>query len=277
MRFFRKKTTPHSIIINRTSALTNNRLQAVESWQPRHTRHTITKSIVDSIVTSTDPLDRALSEYLDRQAATPATQQPLRQLDFDQTHHLSGNVWHYGAEYILALKGMPEQIIERCELSDNERESITLQLQAMSAAGNYIVAFARATLTRPVTAISKLPAQTPLQFVGFVSLSVAVPATTRQLIARLQVSGAAIHVVTGQHPAAGSQIGRQLGIVTQPSDVLDARQLDPLTDIQALVAIRKSPLIARADTDDKVRIHRLLTQADPSTISIDTIEQLRQL
>ena len=277
MRLFRKKSTPKTIIVDRTSALTNNQLKVTSVWRPRHSDHDATKCIADSVVISTDPLDRALNQYLENHAATPSMIQSLRQLDFDQNYHISGNVWHHGSDYSLALKGMPEHILDFCDLSDNERESIMMQLQSMSATGNYIVALAGGTIKRPVNSVEQLATQSKLNFIGLVGLGITIPNSTKQLIAKIKKSGIAVHLTTGQHPAAGYYIGRQLGVVNTQADVIDGRQLDSLSDEQATRVIEASGFIARADSERKKRIHQLLLASDPKLVAVDTLQELRDI
>ncbi|MEO7904559.1 MAG: hypothetical protein ABIR91_02055 [Candidatus Saccharimonadales bacterium] len=277
MFMFSKRQQPHTAIIDRTSALTNNQLVVTSTWQPRGGANPVMKSIADSIIVSTDPLDRALSDHLASSGTSSPSQQPLHQLEFSQTTAVSGNIWHHGAQYAVAIKGMPEQVLDLCDLSDNERESITLQLQLLSTAGNYIVALASGLLKRDVKSINTLKRDEKLRFIALVSIAVTIPPSTRQLIDSLGSRGIHTYVMTGQHPAAGLHLGQQLGLVTSDNEVLDARHIDIMDDEAIFDALKRVSVIARADAQQKKYLTRLLLQLDKTAVSIDNLDALRHL
>lgn len=274
---FLKRQQPHTVIIDRTSALANNQLIVTSTWQPRGGVLPVMKSIADSIVVSTDPLDRALSEYLASSGTSSSSQQPLHQLEFSPSTAISGNIWHQGAQYAVAIKGMPEQVLDLCDLSDNERESISLQLQSLSAAGNYIVALASGLFKRDIKSINTLRPNEKLTFIALVSITVTIPSSSRQLIDSFGSRGIHTYIVTGQHPAAGLHLGQQLGLVVSESEVLDARHIDVMDDQAIFDALKRVSVIARADAQQKKHLTRLLLQLDKTAVSIDNLDALRHL
>lgn len=274
MFMFKRQPSVQTIILDRTSALTDNQLVVKSVWQPRHASALIGDTLSRTIITSKDPLDQALSAYTQSHAGT-MNYHPMRQFEFTQKQGMSGNLWHRGAEFILTVKGSPEQVIGACDLSDNERESITLQLHALSSNGDYIVAFARTSLDKPIKRLAELSRKTRLQFVGFASLSVSIPASTRQLLQVAARKGAAVYMLTGQHPAASYYTASQLGLAARPSDIVDADTLNTLPDEEIRHRLGSSRVIARADAQQKARLVSIIRSIDSHALSVDTLTSLQ--
>lgn len=111
--------------------------------------------------TATTPADQALFE------AVPAN--PRRALHYlhDDKQPISGNVWHQGSEYYLAVIGQPEAVIARSDLTDTERERATLKSRQLATSAGTVIAIAERTLSHP---IENLTSANALTFVGLVAL-----------------------------------------------------------------------------------------------------------
>lgn len=76
---------------------------------------------------------------------------------------LSGGAYHNGSTYTVYVKGLPDDILQRCVMSEGEREKATLEYLHLEALGLAVVAFGRASAPR-ADAIPRL------DFVGYVAL-----------------------------------------------------------------------------------------------------------
>lgn len=76
---------------------------------------------------------------------------------------LSGGAYHYGNTYTVYIKGLPEDVLQHCVMSEGEREKATLEYLHLETLGLAVVAFGRASAPRADT-IPKL------DFVGYVAL-----------------------------------------------------------------------------------------------------------
>lgn len=273
---FKKRALNDTIILERTGALTSNQLIVESVWQPRRAASSISDIISRTITTSNDPLDHALTAYMQSHGGTLG-REPLHQFSYAPEQGMSGNIWHHGAEYIVAIKGAPEQVIAYCELSDNERESIMVQLHVLSADGSQVLAIARAVTLKPFKQLTDLTSKTQLQFIGFISLSLKVPSTTRQLLTTVQSQGTSIYVLTGQHPLASYSTNLQLGLATQPRDVLDADTLDVQSDDKVKSLLQTNRIIAHADQVQKARLIKLIKSIHPGALTIDSLEDLERV
>lgn len=259
---FKKKTLPSTIFIENTDVIADNQQSVTSVWQQRHAQSNIGLILAKSIVMPYEPLDAALADYVRIHGLSTPLHEPYFSMTFtEQSGGVSGNIWHHGAEYQVTLKGNPEQVLNLCDLSENERESLTLQLHTMSATGIDVVALAEGLFSRPIKKPSELNRDEKFTFVGFVGVQLAVSGEARQLIAMAKSHAMRIYLCTGKHQSVGYFLGEQLGIIHTPSDVCDVRTID--TTGMALTQTvfsccsaqhKKQILLALKSIDDTVQI-----------------------
>lgn len=275
---FKKKSLPTTtILIDSYAVLTGGQLIVNDTWQLRHAANNLAHVLAQAINQTNDPLDQALTEYMHIRALSLTPHKPLRTFDFTHETGASGAIWHHGAEYQLAIKGIPERILDHCDMSDNEREVIMMQLNAMSGKGSYIVALASGVIQRPIKHVNDLKKDEKLSFVGFVSLKLEMSSAARQCFATARDKGIVIYFATGLHPAAAYYLASQAGMVAHPNHVYDTRQLDTLNIANFITLISTAKVFARATTDQKQHILGNLKTVDQSTTAVSTLEQFQKL
>lgn len=273
-----KKNHHHStIVIDGTDAVVDGQRVATTVWQQRHVPSNIGTILAKAINTSGDTLDFALTAYVHSRGMSMPLYEPFHRMAFTHQSGASGNVWHHGTDYHIAVKGIPERILDYCDMSENERESVTAQLHAMSATGAIVIAVATGMFAHSIKHLDHLKRNEKLSFVGFVSLQVNVSAQARQLIAMAKPQNIKIYLCTGQHHAATYYLTQQLGIALTPADVFDAPRLDVIDgdDIQKLVATTN--LFSRCMPEDKKRILSAIKVVDPTATSVTTLQDLQML
>lgn len=267
MLTFSRRTTPTAtIIIDGLALLLDDTIQADQFWPASELsltqfQHTATQSIN----TPPDTIDQALSAKL------PVTHQhkPLREFGFTHQRGISGVLWHTGAQYTLAVKGLPERVLAYCEMTDNEREAAELQIQKLSHDGASVIAVAHATLTHPIASLDELQAR-QLSFSGLVSLSNTIPGDIRVSLRKARARGLSLRLITGAHTQTAFSVARQLGIATHPNEVYDARQLHV-----APATMQMATVFARALPEHKAHILKTLGEMN-DTIIVTSKEELQR-
>lgn len=142
-------------------------------WQLHANKHEIQKTIAHAINYSSqepnDQLDKSLKSYADKNDLKRPNQPPLHNLPFDESTAISGNLWHNGNQYYLAIKGGPEQIIAMSDLTENEREKATMELRRLTARGLRVIALAHLDSPRALKTAQDIRIE-PVEFDGFVAL-----------------------------------------------------------------------------------------------------------
>ena len=277
MFIFTKKSRPTTILINSHTVITDDQLAVDDLWQQRHAASNLAHVLGQAITKTDDPLDKALTQYLTVRALSVISHQPLREFHFDHEMGTSGTIWHHGAEYQLAIKGMPERVLEHCDMSDNEREVVMMQLHAMSRTGSYVIGLATGTAQRPVKKIRDLTKHEKLSFVGLVSVKLDVASAARQCVNEAIQKGTAIYFATGTHPVTAYHLASQLGLANQPSDVCDARHLDTANMASLLTTVSTTKIFARTNDTHKLAILNTLKMIDKTADSVETLDDFKKL
>lgn len=278
MFMFTKRPSAKTILITSSGVLTGESLLVEDVWQQRHVPHNMPFVLSRALVpTSGDPLDDSLNHYLQSQGSSLPTAQPLHTLSFDHHAGVSGNIWHLGADYQIDIKGMPERVLELCDMSDNERESITLQVHTMSGKGLYVVALASGSVRRSVKQLSDLKSKEKLSFIGLIGLQIGVSPAARRCLRIAHERKVAVYIATGLHPTVAYYLGRQAQLAHQPGDVIDMRRADITHTEQLQAVVNQHTIFARASSKHKKRILAELKNIDATATAVDSIATCQKL
>lgn len=251
-----------TIATDKTGTLTKNQLTVQEVWQPSDSRHSLTeiaaRSITQSNSQSHDPLDTAFARYSEAELKQPLKAHPHASLPFDQAYVMSGNVWNHGANYTLDIKGAPEIILQRSNLTANEHEAATKTLHKLTAQGYRVIAVATAVVGKSMSSFAELPKKTSFDFVGFVAVAdVLRPEAKRAITAALK-AGVTVRMITGDHAETAFHIAYELGMASTRDQVFDARHMSTMSDEELDHAIKNVRVFARVIPEHKYRILSLL-------------------
>jgi magnesium-transporting ATPase (P-type) len=276
MFIFHKKAKPTTILVSSFRVLSDS-LTVDSLWQQPHSASNLAHVLAQAVNTSGDSLDIALSEYMRIRALSQITYKALHSFPYSHETGHSGNLWHHGADYQLAIKGTPEHILQYCDMSENERESVLMQLQAMAGRGLHCIALAAGTLEHSIKHIGDLRKNEKLHFVGLVGLKLNASSVARQCMELATSQGVNVYFASGLHPAATYYLTSQLGMVRQPSDVYDTRQLDVTNAGETVTVISTKHVFARASATQKEHIFSAIKTIDEAAMEVTKIEDFMKL
>jgi Mg2+-importing ATPase len=150
-------------------------------------------------------------------------------------------------DLVLATKGAPETVLERCvDVPDTARAALAAEF----AAGNRVVAVATrpAADTRPPTAAD----EHGLRLAGLLVFLDPPKPDAATALGRLASLGIAVKVVTGDNAAVAVKVCGDLGL--GGTDALTGTDLDGLDDTQLAAAITHTTVFARVSPEHKARI-----------------------
>lgn len=241
-----------TILADKTGILTRESLAVNSSWHPAHGDRSFAdfcrRAAIDMSAEG-DEVDKSILRHMPHDTAH--RQIPAKVFGFDRTVALSGNLWHHGGDYQLVLKGAPEKILRMSELTDSEREQATHTLHQLAAQGDQVIAIAHTEIRQPITQLSKLPKQHPLQFVGFIALQPSPLPGTKQTVAKLALGGVSVRMITGDHLETAYSLSRQLGITESRHEIFDSRKLTVMPEAEISRAVAYSTVFARTAHNQK--------------------------
>ncbi|HET8884611.1 MAG TPA: cation-transporting P-type ATPase [Candidatus Saccharimonadales bacterium] len=269
-----------TIATDKTGTLTKNKLTVQEAWQPKNSTVQMTSVVAHAINhgshKSHDPLDIALIDYVSAEKAT-VTNKPLSSLPFDQSVAMSGNIWHHGKSYQLMIKGAPEHVLSRSDLTDSEHEQATAALHHLTAQGYRVIAIAQTTLTKDITAFSDLSKKDTLEFIGFIAIADVLRPEAKRAVAAALKAGVSVRMITGDHFETAYHIAQKLGMVTDRSQVFDSRRMNVMTDEELTKVIDDIRVFSRVIPEHKYRILSILKQKHITAMTGDGVNDVPAL
>lgn len=269
-----------TIATDKTGTLTKNKLTVQEIWHPEGTDTSFNRVLAHAINQNGrkvhDPLDTAMNEYV-KSADIELNGIPLLSLPFDQAVAMSGNLWHDGAGYRLVVKGAPEHVLARSDLTENEHEQASARLHHLTGQGYRVIAIAQTNLSTKISNFTGLPKRTKLHFIGFVAVADVLRPEAKKAIAAALSAGVTVRMITGDHFETAYHIGRQLGMVTHRSQVFDSRRMSVMSDEELDEVIRDVRVFSRVVPEHKYRILSLLKKHNITAMTGDGVNDVPAL
>lgn len=270
-----------TIATDKTGTLTKNQLTVQETWQFHKDTRRFVRSIAYAVNHSShkthDPLDTALTNYAGEKGVKEPAYQPFATLPFDQSVAMSGNVWHNGGDYHLAIKGAPEHVLARCDLTENEHEIASAELHKLTANGFRVVAVAHAETSKPINSFDQLKGRSPLEFDGYVAIADILRPEAKKSIQAALRAGVTVRMITGDHFETAYHIGKQLGMVTSRDQVFDSRRMNVMSDEQLEKIIDNTRVFSRVVPEHKYRILELLKKNNITAMTGDGVNDVPAL
>lgn len=269
-----------TIATDKTGTLTKNMLAVEKIWQLNETSNFVKilgQTINQKDNAMYDPLDIALHDYVKHNKSSLSRNVPLESFPFDHATSMSGNLWHHGDTYDLAIKGAPEAILARSDLSENEHEQATAELHRMSSNGYRVIALAHATLQKPLANLAELPKKISLEFDGFIGVADTLRPEAARAIKAASKAGVTVRMITGDHFETAFHIAKQLGMATHQNQIFDSRRMTVMTDEELGRIIPEVRVFSRVTPDRKYRLLTLMKKQDITAMTGDGVNDVPAL
>ncbi len=278
-----------TIATDKTGTLTKNKLSVQQLWSPSWATQALPATLFQTInrqgAKAIDPLDIALISYTEAKNVTHGSGIAAVQLPFNQAYAMSGAIWKQRGGtrgdtrggFSLAVKGAPEHIADRSDLTKAQQEEIEEHLKQLTSSGYRVVAVATTRLEEPITDFKQLPKKTKLQFIGLVAVADTLYPSAKPAIAMAQRAGVTVRMITGDHHETAFAIGRQLGLVETRDQVFDSRHMDTLTDAALSKQIEAARVFSRVTPENKFRILQLLKKRNVTAMTGDGVNDVPAL
>jgi Ca2+-transporting ATPase len=250
------------IATDKTGTLTENRMEVRSIDAPDLARALVAVALVDDADPATgagDPLDVGLLRYV--------TAQGLDVVRVRQEHPIVSDrpfdsAWKYGRvtvqedhRHVSFLKGAPEVLLTRCDMTTEDRASWTQKAQAYAEEGFRVLAVAGA------------PGETEdhLSLLGLVLFWDPPRAEVPEAVRTALTAGIRVVMITGDHPATALAIAHQVGI--PGVRVLTGEDLAQYDDRALTEALGEVNVFARVRPEQKLRLVESL-QAMGQTVAM---------
>lgn len=279
-----------TIASDKTGTLTENRLELREIWSPdlalkdfqsNLARATLSESsMLDQPggVSALDPLDACILTYLLEKKIDIDKLDPIKTYAFDQSLKMSGNLYKNSkGELILNVKGAPETILARSNLSKKEQSAASEKLAELANKGYKVLAVATGKIDHEINELYRLDKSTTLKFSGFFAVADALRQEAPSAIRQSLRMGVKTKMVTGDHAGTAFAIGRELGLAEDFSQVLDCSKLGNISDADLADLVKNTTIFARVTPEDKYRVLAAIKETEVCAMTGDGVNDVPAL
>jgi len=163
--------------------------------------------------------------------------------------------------FVAYTKGAPETVLERCatEMGSEadlpaHRDRALAAAEAMADEGLRVLAVAKRGWTNLPESKAADDVERDLILLGLVGLLDPPRPEAKAAVAVCKSAGIAPIMITGDHPATARSIALQLDIARSGDRIMTGRELHALSDAALADSIETTPVFARVDPAQKIRI-----------------------
>jgi len=258
-----------TLCTDKTGTLTENRmaLEAIyadgkiltikETKKANHTLHPfVANALLASQPHPYDPMDISIHQLAKRVGLniTEVYEQKnfIEDYGFDQKLKFMGHLWKSGNEQILAIKGSAENVIERCDLSVKQKNTLLTEVDKMASQGLRVLAVANKYL--PAKSKPKLLKNVnELEFVALLGFRDPPREDAKRAIKMCQKAGISVRMITGDHPQTALQIAKAVGI-NHGGGIMSGKDLETMTETELDERISDVHIFARITPEQKLKI-----------------------
>jgi Ca2+-transporting ATPase len=203
--------------------------------------------------TETALLEAALAAGFDKTALL-ITMPRIAEFPFDSERKRMTTLHRSPDGVIAFVKGAPEAVLERCQVSPPDRAEIAATAERMAADGLRVLAVAYRRLPDWAGGTSADATEASLTFLGLAGLIDPPRAEALAAVGVCRQAGIIPVMITGDHPATALAIARHLGIVSDDRRVISGPELAALPEGELEQRVRTTRVYARVNPAQKLRI-----------------------
>jgi len=207
-----------------------------------------------------DPTDIALLSFGQKvgvQRERLLDQYPqVNEIPFEPEHQFAATFHRTGETVRAFVKGAPERVLRMCHGTRNESQINELQkvAEAMAAQGYRVLALADGSAPEGLTGESTPPQPANLEFRGFVGMIDPLRPGVREAVQTCREAGITVCMVTGDHPVTALAISRDLGLASQPDQVVSGQELAGKSAAEIRQLIERGRVFARVAPRQKLEL-----------------------
>ncbi len=160
------------------------------------------------------------------------------------------------------VKGAPERVLAMCDGKVDSDQKETAQrvdemhniAESMGQQGYRVLALAEGTLPGTLDPTQAPPDPSQLTFLGFVGMIDPLRPGVRDAVAASRQAGVGVCMITGDHPVTALAISRDLGLASEPRQVVIGSELAKMSPAEMEQAVKTARVFARVAPHQKLEL-----------------------
>ncbi len=257
---------------DKTGTLTRNEMTVLEKWETSLNDELFPSLLECAVLCNNvdvnekngigDPLEIALIRYAIGQGVnvnqTTLNYRRMAEEPFDSaTRRMTVVVEYVDGQKWLIVKGAPETVLSYCESAKGESvDGVLSDLERQAEESAYkIIAFAVRSLVHDEDENNFSGLLTKMKYLGSLGLVDPPRMEAMESVERLQQEGIKVAMLTGDHPATATAVGRRIKLQQDPSlKVLTGDEVDRLSASELQKAVGTTAIFARLTPMQKVKV-----------------------
>ena len=181
-------------------------------------------------------------------------------LPFSAERRFAATFNELDGEVVAHVKGATEALLPMC--ADVDRDALVAQEGSLAGEGYRVLAVASGRVSGRKSEFGEGDLE-GLEFAGLAALIDPIRSEVPEAITRCREAGVQLRMITGDHPATGLAIAREMGIADGESEALTGAELRELEDDTESLSQRvgAAPVFARVEPAQKTQIVEMLQGA----------------
>ena len=202
-----------------------------------------------------DPTETALISYArDRGLSDDQIRidcERISEIPFDSDRKLMSTLNVVNGENIMFTKGAADVLVERMNITHEQKEQIKAQVEELSSQGLRILCFAAKSFNGTELTLED---ENGLDYIGLIAMMDPPRAESKQAVEECKAAGIKPVMITGDHVVTASAIAHEIGILENRSEAVEGAELDKYTDEELITFVRDKSVYARVTPEHKIRI-----------------------
>ncbi|MFV0255649.1 MAG: cation-translocating P-type ATPase [Erysipelotrichaceae bacterium] len=249
------------ICSDKTGTLTQNKMTVVDSFGDEQLLATAMTQASDAIIEDNEAVGEPTECAVVNWAHSLKIKQTLDRVDeipFDSDRKLM-TVVYKPKKYLQYTKGAPDELLKVCTHINKDGKVVALTTKLKTEINKAYAAMAEKQLRVLAAAYQeydKLPKklESGLIFVGLAGMIDPVREEVYPAMESCFSAGIQPIMITGDHKSTAGAIAKDLGLITDESQVLTGADLDKLSDKEFMKIIKNTKVYARVNPENKIRI-----------------------
>lgn len=172
----------------------------------------------------------------------------VKEIPFDPERKRTTKIVKHEHQKLLITMGAPENVLAITTLEAHKQHELLEQVSTFGKEGKRVLA----------VAYTEHEEEKQLTYLGLLTFEDPIKPTTKHAITKAEELGVQIKIVTGDGKEVAGHVAHEIGLITDPSQVITGEELDRLSDKEQREAVLHYHVFARVTPEQKYHIIELL-------------------
>lgn len=178
----------------------------------------------------------------------------ISEIPFDSNRKMMTTIHNLDGKYRIITKGAPDVLLNKCNLSSQEKDKIKKENSQMAQNALRVIAVAYKDVNSLPDKIESSSIENNLNFIGLIGMIDPPRQGVKEAVKTCKYAGIKTVMITGDHIETAKAIAKELNILETGNIAITGQELDKITQNDLEKNIDKYSVFARVTPEHKVRI-----------------------